>query len=126
MGCHFLLQRIFQTQGSNLGLPHCRQMLYHLNHQGSPTGILCYHKICFITLDNYRLKYEYSASSVYLLFKRNAGIHSLSFINFLYVEKGMATHSCILAWEIPWTEEPGGLQSMDLQSRTRLSDFACL
>ena len=27
------------------------------------------------------------------------------------LEKGMATHSRILAWEIPWTEEPGGLQS---------------
>ena len=29
------------------------------------------------------------------------------------LEKGMATHSSILAWRIPWTEEPGGLQSMD-------------
>ena len=28
------------------------------------------------------------------------------------LEKGMATHSSILAWEIPWTEEPHGLQSM--------------
>ena len=28
------------------------------------------------------------------------------------LEKGMATQSCILAWRIPWTEEPGGLQSM--------------
>ena len=28
------------------------------------------------------------------------------------LEKGMATHSCILAWRIPWTEEPGGLQFM--------------
>ena len=28
------------------------------------------------------------------------------------LEKGMATHSSILAWEIPWTDEPGGLQSM--------------
>ena len=28
------------------------------------------------------------------------------------LEKGMATHSSILAWRIPWTEEPGGLQSM--------------
>ena len=28
------------------------------------------------------------------------------------LEKGMATHSCILAWRIPWTEEPGGLESM--------------
>ena len=29
--------------------------------------------------------------------------------------EGMATHSSILAWRIPWTEEPGGLQSMGLQ-----------
>ena len=35
----------------------------------------------------------------------------------------MATHSSILAWEIPWTEEPGGLQSMGLyKSRTQLSN----
>ena len=33
VGCHFLLQRIFLTQGSNPGLPHCRQMLYRLSHQ---------------------------------------------------------------------------------------------
>ena len=31
------------------------------------------------------------------------------------LEKGMATHSSILAWRIPWTEEPGRLQSMGLQ-----------
>ena len=31
------------------------------------------------------------------------------------LEKGMATHSSILAWRIPWTEEPGGPQSMVLQ-----------
>ena len=31
------------------------------------------------------------------------------------LEKGMATHSNILAWRIPWTKEPGGLQSMGLQ-----------
>ena len=31
------------------------------------------------------------------------------------LEKEMATHSIILAWEIPWTEEPGGLQSMGSQ-----------
>ena len=34
--CHFLLQGIFLSQESNQGLPHCRQMLYHLSHQGSP------------------------------------------------------------------------------------------
>ena len=31
------------------------------------------------------------------------------------LEEGMATHSSILSWEVPWTEEPGGLQSMQLQ-----------
>ena len=34
------------------------------------------------------------------------------------LEKEMATHSVIIAWEIPWTEKPGGLQSMRLQSWT--------
>ena len=31
------------------------------------------------------------------------------------LEESMATHSSILTWEIPWTEEPGGLQSMESQ-----------
>ena len=31
------------------------------------------------------------------------------------LEKEMATHSSVFAWKIPWTEEPGGLQSMGLQ-----------
>ena len=34
--CHALLQGIFPTQGSNPGIPHCRQILYHLSHEGSP------------------------------------------------------------------------------------------
>ena len=34
--------------------------------------------------------------------------------------ESIATHSSILAWRIPWTEEPGGLQSIGLQSWTRL------
>ena len=37
MGCHVPLQGVFPTQGSNLGLLHCRQVLYHLNHQGRPS-----------------------------------------------------------------------------------------
>ena len=35
----------------------------------------------------------------------------------------MATHSSTLAWKIPWTEEPGGLQSVGSLSQTRLSNF---
>ena len=38
VGSHSLLQGIFLTQGSNLGLPHYRQILYHLGHEGSPTN----------------------------------------------------------------------------------------
>ena len=44
---------------------------------------------------------------------QETGVQSLGWEDPL--EKEMATHSSILAWEIPWTEQPGGLQSMDLQ-----------
>ena len=37
--CHFFLQGIFPTQGSNLGVLHCRQILYHLSHQKSPWNL---------------------------------------------------------------------------------------
>ena len=40
-----------------------------------------------------------------------------------HLEKEMATHSSIIAWKIPWMEEPAALQSMGSQSRTQLSDF---
>ena len=40
------------------------------------------------------------------------------------LEKGLATHSSILAWRIPWTEEPGELQSMRLQRQTQLKRFS--
>ena len=40
------------------------------------------------------------------------------------LEEGMATHSSILAWRIPWTEESGGLQSIGSQSGTQLKLFS--
>ena len=43
VGCHALLQGIFPTQGSNLGLPHCRQILHQLSDQANPTPSLCCH-----------------------------------------------------------------------------------
>ena len=55
MGCHFLLQGIFTTQGSNPGLLHYRQTLYHLSHQGSPSPRIflfkctCYVVLCLLT-----------------------------------------------------------------------------
>ena len=39
------------------------------------------------------------------------------------LEEGLATHSSILVWRIPWTEEPGRLQSIGSQSWTQLIDF---
>ena len=54
--CHFLLQRIFLTQGSKPGLPCCRQALYRLSHQGSPlilqilTTLLLYLYLCCICI----------------------------------------------------------------------------
>ena len=41
VGCHFLLQGIFLTQGSNQGLLHCRQILSQLNYQGTPGLCSC-------------------------------------------------------------------------------------
>ena len=42
------------------------------------------------------------------------------------LEEGMATYSNILAWRIPWTEEPGGLQVHRVaKNRTRLNNLAC-
>ena len=52
MGSHSLLQRIFLTQGLNLGLLPCRQILYHLSHQGSPICISIYLiYVCYVELD---------------------------------------------------------------------------
>ena len=41
-----------------------------------------------------------------------------------HLEDEMSSHSSILVWGIPWTEDPGGLQFMELQSWTRLSTLA--
>ena len=89
VGCHSLRQEIFPTLGSNPVLPHCRQTLYSLSHQevlGFPGG---------------------SESKV-----SACGVGDLGSIpgSEDLLEKGMATHSSILAWRIPSTEEPGGLQ----------------
>ena len=41
VGCHALFQRIVPTQGLNPGPLHCRRILYHLSHRGSPEALLC-------------------------------------------------------------------------------------
>ena len=76
MGSLSLLQGIFPTQELNLGLQHCRQILYQLSYQETQ-------------------------------------VQSLGQEDPL--GKELATHSSILAWKIPRTEEPGRLQFMGLQ-----------
>ena len=93
VGCHVLLQGIFSTQGSDPVLLHCRQILYHLSHQGSPrilewvaslypfsrgsfwsgnrTGVPCiaggyiYISILFYILFHYGLSQDIEYSSLY-------------------------------------------------------------
>ena len=58
---------------------------------------------------------------------KNTKLYTLKWTSLWHVksirEKAMATHSSTLAWEIPWMEEPGRLQSMVAKSRTQLSNF---
>ena len=67
VGCHFLLQGIFPTQGSNPGLPHCRQTLYHLSHKGSTiTPRRDYYNSFLIDLSSSRLSWTYSQNGVFI------------------------------------------------------------
>ena len=70
--CHALLQEIFSTQGSNSGLLHCRWILYHLNHQGSPILVTkpnnCFFQFFLIRMQASR---EQELCSIYL-FKSSA------------------------------------------------------
>ena len=71
----------------------------------------------FLTLQYCHFTFE-SASLIARLVK-NLPAMQVSWVRFLgredTMEKKMATYSSILAWKFPWTEEPGGLQSMGLQ-----------
>ena len=102
--CHFILQGIFLTQGLNPGLLNCRQILYQLSHQGSPGEALKSH-----TIDEIRISFIWFDSGVEVL---NHPTTCFCVCLPLCWKKAMATHSSSLAWTIPWTEEPGGLQSM--------------
>ena len=83
--CHTLLQGIFPTQGSNPGLPHCRQILYHLSHQGSPQSndlvnvdnycLLCSHPCSWNSLNSaYTWWFKYDPDWCYY-----EVVHCLSF-----------------------------------------------
>ena len=80
----------------------------------------CFCEYYFLNESSTVMMYHFYNNNKTLLFKRDENIISLkipkqnikSKLNHL---EEMTTHSSILAWEIPWTEEPDGLQSMGLQ-----------
>ena len=104
-GSYSLLQGIFLTQGSNPGPLHCRQILYHLSHQGSPV---------LTDKEVQGREVRFIAQSPKASQNR-ADYLEIHIYIYTYIEKAMATHSSVLAWKIPWSEEPGGLQSMGSQ-----------
>ena len=96
MGSHSLLQGIVPTQELNLGLLHCRWILYHLSHQGN-----LWVQSLLRELRSYKL---HRASLVTQVVKK---LHATqkTWVQFLGqedpLEKEMETHSSILAWKIP-------------------------
>ena len=105
VGCLALLQGIFPTQGSNPGLPNYRWILYQRSYQGSLPSTIWSLIFVLVSLVAQMVKN--------LPAMRETWVRSLGGEDPL--EKGMATYSNILAWRIPWTEEPGGLQTMGSQ-----------
>ena len=82
--CHFLLQGIFPIQGLNPGLLHCRQILYHLSHQGSLTTRVnpsTYFLRRYATMLNQELSIliPNSKSFIYMLFSFNQRIMKITY-----------------------------------------------
>ena len=126
VGCHSHLQGIFLIQESNPGILHCKQIIYHLSYQRSALssvrsvnscGISIIHMSKFSRESKVWSIRNYLLSTVVAQMVKSlpamTQVRSLGWEDPL--EKEMATHSSILAWRIPWMEEPGGLQSMESQ-----------
>ena len=109
VGSLALLQRIFPTQRSNPGLPHCRWILDQLGHQGSSSSC----KVSSCTTGKGFPQGDSGQSRRWIQPKGQEDP----------LEKGMTTHSRVLAWKIPRTEEPGGPQSLGSQ-RVRYDEIA--
>ena len=135
-----LLQGVFPTQGLNPGILHRRQILYQLSHKGS---WIIGHNLATGQQQWYDLNFLFETNSQYLtiLKSKNSDIPSDSAVKNLpavqemqetgvwslgqeyFLEEGMATHSRILVWRIPWTEETGGLHRVT-NSQKQLSKHA--
>ena len=124
VGCHFLLQCIKVKSASEVAqsFPTLRNPMDCSLPGSSVHGIfqarvLEWGAIAFSEVIGYPL--PYSQASLVVQTVKNAPAMQETWVLFLGQEdplkKGMATHYSILAWRIPWSEEPGGLQSMGWQ-----------
>ena len=107
-----LLQGIFQTQGSNPGLPHYRQILYQLSHQENPRILEWVARSFSKGSSRSRNQTRVSCIAGGFFFSwatREVHTHTHTF------KWRRATHSSTFAWRIPWTEEPDKLQSIGSQ-----------
>ena len=124
VGCHTLLLGIFPIQGLTLHLLHCRQILHHLSHQGSPTlwqhhsFLECYHsgnwgkKTCDpagLFLTTALGQTSFPGGSAVKNPPANAGDAGSIPGSGRSPGGGNGNPVQYLAWRIPWTEESGGL-----------------
>ena len=112
---HSLLQEIFPTQGSNLGVPHCRRILYQLSHQGSPRILLqgssWPRNLTGVSYIGSGFSTSWATRKVFFFVKPiNFLINNLK--EFFGRRKRQPS---ILAWRILWTEELSRLQSIGSQ-----------
>ena len=128
-----LLQVIFLTHELKRGHLHCRWVLYKLSYQGCPYWSIaslqhCANFCCTAKwLSNthivilFKCFFHYGLSQDIVVAKMIKDLPAMqkTWVQYLLWEdplkKGMATHSGILAWRTPWTEEPGRLQSIGSQ-----------
>ena len=114
----FQLPQICKTPPP-ISLPYCS----HLQSSGSLLSILLnFNTNSTINSDHFNIQYYPSWASLVAQVVKNLPAMPETWVWFLCqeypLEKGMAIRSDILAWRIPWTEEPDGLQSIGLQTVT--------
>ena len=105
LGCHTLLQRTFPTLGSNQGLPHCRQILYHLIHQGRPAvNILVYNfALCVYVLSLVQLfvtPWTIACLCPWNFLGKKIGVGCHFLLQWVFLTQGLNLHLlCLLHWQ---------------------------
>ena len=121
VGCHFLLQGIFPTQGSNTGLLHCRWILYHLSHQKSPRILLSLLLIVNTIPNSYAYYTLFPTRQIETFWKYESESHSV--MSDSLWPHGLV-HGILQARILEWVAFPFSRVSSQLRDRTQLSTIA--